>query len=333
MLKKELLDMLRPVTEEERQLLCGSSEIDRSLYMAGGGQVINSRKLLGEGKLITLRPHTRFVRFPAHTHDYIEVVYMAAGTTTHRINGETVTLGEGELLFLGQNAKQEVLPAGEQDIAVNFIILPEFFDNTLLHLLEGEETPLSRFITDCLTDSSRTAGYLHFEVADVLPVQNLIENLIFTLLHKLPNKRKTNQLTMGLLFLQLLSYTNRLTDQAKGERVVTEVLRYIEEHYRGGSLTEAAAQLHYDFYWLSREIKHRTGKTYTELVQEKRLSQAAFLLKNTDMKITDIALQIGYDNISYFYRLCRREWGISPRTYRRTGTAAADEKYANKDIF
>ena len=43
MLKKELLDMLRPVTEEERQLLCGSREIDRSLYMAGGGQVIISR--------------------------------------------------------------------------------------------------------------------------------------------------------------------------------------------------------------------------------------------------------------------------------------------------
>lgn len=316
MLKNELTELLLPMTEEERQLL-NSNEIDRSLYMENGGQVINSRKLLGEGKLITLRPHTRFVHFPVHTHDYIEVVYMVMGQTTHRVNGEAVTLREGELLFLGQNARQEVYPAGARDIAVNFIILPEFFDNTLLQLLGDEETPLRRFVTDCLTDSSRTAGYLHFEVADVLPIQNLIENLIYTLLHRLPNRRKTNQLTMGLLFLQLLSYTDRLTDQAKGERIITEVLRYIEEHYQSGSLTEAAAELHYDFSWLSREIKRRTGKTYTQLVQEKRLSQAAFLLKNTDMKITDIALQVGYDNISYFYRLCRREWGMSPRAYRR----------------
>ena len=73
-----------------------------------------------------MRPHTRFVNFPKHKHNYVEVIYMCQGTTTHILNGSKVILEAGDLLFLNQNAEQEILPAGEQDIAVNFIVLPEF---------------------------------------------------------------------------------------------------------------------------------------------------------------------------------------------------------------
>ena len=45
---------------------------------------------------------------------------MCQGTTTHILNGSKVILEAGDLLFLNQNAEQEILPAGEQDIAVNF---------------------------------------------------------------------------------------------------------------------------------------------------------------------------------------------------------------------
>ena len=61
--------------------------------------------------------------------------------------------------------------------------------------------------------------------------------------------------------------------------MVLSILRFVEEHYRDGELTELAQSLHYDLYWLSRMIKKRTGKTYTELIQQKRMQQAAFLLR------------------------------------------------------
>lgn len=63
---------------------------------------------------------------------------MCQGSTHHIINGDPVILQQGELLFLNQNATQEIYPAGETDIAVNFIILPEFFDHTLQVLDERE---------------------------------------------------------------------------------------------------------------------------------------------------------------------------------------------------
>ena len=314
MLDPFVLEALSSVTEEERRLLAGSAHIDRSLYMEDNGDVISGSKLLQPTKLISVRPHTRFVHFPEHTHDYVEIVYMCRGSTIHIVNGTRVELMEGELLLLGQNALQEIMPAGEKDVAVNFIIRPEFFSATLSYL-GNEETPLRKFILECLCGRSEI-GFLHFRVADVLPVQNLVENLLWTLISDTPNKRGINQATMGLLFMQLLNHTDRLTVSDTRQETTLRVLRYVEEHYREGTLAEIANLLHYDPAWLSREIKRRTGKNFTDLVQDKRMSQALWLLKNTDRKVDDIAVAVGYENVSYFHRLFARHYGTSPRKAR-----------------
>lgn len=312
---ERILARLGVVTNEEAQILSGRTSIDRSIYMNDGSRdVITGKKLLEQGKQITVRPHTRFVHFPEHTHDYVEIVYMCRGKTTHIVNDTRIFLSEGELLLMGQNTRQEILPAGEGDIAVNFIVQPEFFGGTL-DFLGSEETPLRDFIVRCLCGDN-PSGYLHFKVADVKPVQNLVENLLWTLISDTPNRRSINQLTMGLLFVQLLNHTDKLTIGNKEQDTIVWVLRYIEEHFADGSLTEIADILHYDVTWLCREIKRRTGKTYTQLLQEKRLSQAAWLLRNTNQKVADIGISVGYENLSYFHRIFAQHFGISPKAYR-----------------
>ena len=89
---EKLLHKLGIITEEEQAILDGRLTIDRQLYMQGMDNTINAKKLLATGKLITLRPHTRFIHFPEHTHDYVEVVYMCAGQTTHIVNGKHIRL-------------------------------------------------------------------------------------------------------------------------------------------------------------------------------------------------------------------------------------------------
>ena len=313
MMDRNLLEKLSAISPEEQKLLEGS-EIQRGIYMEADSDIIDAKKLLDIGRLIDIRPHTRFAHFPEHGHNYVEVVYMCQGTTTHIANGKTIVLHPGELLFLGQGARQEILPAGESDIAVNFIILPQFFDKAL-EMLGSEETPLRKFIVDSLRGDN--ANCLYFQVADVLPIQNLMENLIWTLLgNPTPNRRSVCQNTMGLVFMQLLNYTDRLASQTAEEAAIVHVLRYIEENYRSGSLTDIAGQLHYDLYWLSREIKRRTGKTYKELLQEKRLTQAAYFLKNTSLHVYEVGDAVGYSNLSYFHRIFAEKYGMSPKKFR-----------------
>ena len=308
-----LLEKLSAITPEEQSILDGRTSIDRDLYMQGQSNEINSRKLLSAGKLITLRPHTRFIHFPEHTHDYVEVVYMCAGSTIHIVNGKTICLEAGDLLFMRQSATHEIQKAGQEDVAVNLIVLPDFFTASLQDIGE-EETPLRRFLVDCLCGEQSDTGYLHFAVSGIKPIQNLIENLLWNLLEDYPNKRKMNQMTMSLLFLQLMANTQMLVEPQ--EAATVQALSYVENHYISGSLAEAAALLHYDKCWLSREIKRKTGKNFTQLVQDKRLAQAAFLLKTTDRNVDRIAHAVGYENLGYFHQLFREHFGISPRSYR-----------------
>ncbi len=316
---EELIRELSVITGEEQRILDGRREIDQHIYTEKKDMVIDSKKLLQKGKLIQVRPHTRFVRFPKHTHNYIEVIYMCKGSTTHIINGKEVVLEQGDLLFLNQNAVQEILPAGKDDIAVNFIVLPEFLD-TAFSMMGDEENQLRDFLVGALSGRDGETSWMYFHVADILPIQNLIENMVWTIFYDSSNKRSCTQITMGLLFLQLLNCMDKMeTGGSKYDAEITaNVLSYINDHYKNGTLSELAGQMGYDVYWLSREIRRRAGRTYKELLQEKRMQQAVYLLTNSEIPVTDIIESVGYDNTSYFYRKFKEKYGMSPKEYRGT---------------
>ncbi|MBQ7247255.1 MAG: helix-turn-helix domain-containing protein [Lachnospiraceae bacterium] len=312
---RDLLERLSVITAEEQEILDGRTYIDRSLYMTGSRNIISCDRLLRPGQFVGLRPHTRFIEFPEHTHDFIEMVYMCSGKTTHIINDREFVLSEGDLMLLGRNTRQSVQPARREDIAVNIIIRPSFMASTLPFI--GEDyTPLRQFIVDCL--AGKKSDSLFFRVGDILPIRNQIESLIYILTDEKPYSRNIIRLLIGLIFAELLDYTERLTTDTAGQNAMVSVLRYIEAHYRDGTLEEIAAKLGYEPASLSRIIINTLGESFTGLIQEKRLSQAAWLLKNTDCRIEEVASAVGYENKSYFYRLFAARYGKSPKKYRDT---------------
>ena len=320
-MRQDLLAQLQKITEEEQAILDGRQDVQKELYTSGRGFVIDSRKLLRKGRLIEIRPHTRFVHFPRHSHNYVEMVYMCSGSTTHIINDrDRITLQKGDLLFLNQNATQEILPAGKNDIAVNFIILPEFFDHAF-SMIERENI-LHDFLISVLSQDSSLSSYLHFQAKDILPVQNLIENMIWTLLHKKAGTNTINQTTKGLLFLNLSMFTDTINQDDPNQyeqNLVFSVLKYIETHYKNGSLTEVAEEMKQPAYFISRLLKKYTDSNFKELLQQRKLQQAAYLLSQTPLTVDAVMENIGYDNSSYFYRKFREKYGCSPRKYRESG--------------
>lgn len=312
-MREELMRELRKITPEEEKLLAGG-RVERTLYTSSRDFTVDSEKLLAKGKLITVRPHTRFAEFPRHAHNYIEIMYMCSGQTVHTIDGERpLTLWAGELLFLNQHVSHAVRRAEENDIGVNFIVLPQFFDYALE--LIGTGNVVGKFLVGGLRQSGGDMGCLHFRVADVPIVQNLVENLAWSIVYPQPNARKIDQITMGLLLLQLLNYTQEL-ETPGGSQVLT-VLREIEENYRTVDLTWLAKELHVSLPYLSSAVHEATGRTFKELLLEKRLTKAASLLQETRLPVQDVISAVGYENTSYFYRVFRERFGCSPRDYRR----------------
>lgn len=315
-MREELLAKLRAVTPEEQRLLAGGP-LERELYTSRGGFTVDSERLLARGKLIAVRPHTRFVDFPAHSHNYIEILYMCAGQTVHTLGGgPPLTLRAGELLFLNQRATHQVARAGLEDVGVNFLVLPPFFDYALE--LIGTDNVLGRFLLGGLKRGGGEISSLHFKVAEAAQVQNLVENLLWCLVEKCPNSRRITQATMGLLLLQLLNYVEELSP--RGEMpggMVLAALREIEENYRGADLTRLAEERHVSLSYLSSAVREATGRTFKDLLREKRLSKAAQLLRETKLPVEDIIAAVGYENTSYFYRRFRESYGVSPKEYRK----------------
>ena len=316
-MNETLIKKLSTITDEEKEILSGKSGIDCTLYYSDEEDVIDSSRVLANGKLIDIRPHTRFVHFPKHSHNYIEFIYMVQGETTHYIDDEKIVLKQGDLLFLNQHASQEILPAAEGDIAVNFMILPAFFDESFRNVFT-EDNPLKDFIISCLTARDLESNYLYFSASDILPIQNLLENLIWNLLEDEANRRSMNQLTMSLLFLSMINHSEKIivSDRSYDQQLTMDLLRYIDTDYKDASLTAFANEKKMDVYTISRIIKKQTGRTFKDLLETKRLSQACFLLKNTPLTIEEIAMNVGYENLSFFYRLFKKNYGIRPRDYR-----------------
>lgn len=315
-MEKRLLTALAKVTEEEKDLLTGGA-IERERYTTGRDFVVDRAKMLRRGELIALRPHTRFVEFPAHRHNFIEMMYVCAGTVTHVIGGKEVRVRAGDLLFLGRHTVHSIRAAGEGDIGVNFIILPEFFDAAFTML--DRDNILMDFISGFLRRSDHPDRYLHFQVSEVPQVQNLVENLVISLIDRHEDENRINQVQMGLLFLYLQKYTDLLEEASPvsyQDSLVMAVLRYIDQHYPAASLTELSGQLSQPLPLLSKLIKQRTGANFKELLQRKRIQVAQTLLSDTTLPVSDIVTAVGYENNSYFYRCFREKNGISPKEYR-----------------
>ncbi len=317
-MQHDLLARLKEITPEEQAVLNGAHNINKALYTSKKDFVIDSKKLLEKGHFIELRPHTRFVHFPKHSHNYIEMVYMCNGTTTHIINDtDHITLEEGDLLLLNQNVSQEILPASENDIAVNFIILPEFFDRPFTMI--EQNNILRDFLISTLSQDSSLTNYLHFRARNILPVQNLMENMIWTLINKKTNTHTINQTTMGLLFMNLSLFAETINQNGPNQfdqNLVFSVLQYIDTHYKNGTLNEISKNLNQPEYYICRLLKKHTGYNFKELLQKRKLQQAAYLLTQTAISIDAIINSIGYDNSSYFYRIFKKLYNCSPNTYR-----------------
>ena len=288
-MQQALLDHLRKITEEEQRILDGASEVDQGLYTSGKDFTVDSAKMLEEGKLIAVRTHTRFVHFPSHRHNFIEVLYVCEGSLINIIGGKQVVIEAGELLFLNQFTRHEILPAGKNDIAINFMILPEFFD--VAYTMAGSNNVLADFLVNVLRQNEEKGEYLHFRVAEVLQIQNLLENMIYSLVTGRGDQNRINQTTMGLIFLYLLDsvqYAEMRVPNQYENMISMTTLDYIEQNYKTATLTELCVRLHLPMHVLSKMIKKNTGFNFKELLQRKRMNKAIELMCETELPISDI---------------------------------------------
>ena len=143
--------------------------------------------------------------------------------------------------------------------------------------------------------------------------------MIWTIFSDRTNTNTIAQTSMGLLFMNLSIFAENINKKVPAQyeqNQVFTILQYVETHYKNGTLSEISTQIKQPTYYVSRLLKKHLNKNFKELLQERKLQQAEYLLTQSSMTVEQIMSAIGYDNSSYFYNRFKEKTGCSPREYR-----------------
>ena len=311
-----LLDILSRESEEETGIL-GGEMLNRKMYSGGDEFVVNEARLFGIGRSISARTHTRYVDFPEHRHNYVEMMIVLSGSITHEIDAEELTLEKGELLVMNKHVSHSVRRSGKDDIGVNIIMSDSFIDAVAAEL---SGTVFSALIKE----NAKTGGspiYLAFRFGGRKYIENAIENMLF----ELTEKGEDVGIMTGTvsILLRYLSLENEellrvgTVNASKDEGRKNEILSYVKSNYRTASLGELSERLYLTPPYLSKIIKELFGKSFKGLVVDERMERARSAFLNTSLSVGDIIRSVGYENESYFHREFRKRYGITPLSMRK----------------
>ena len=304
-MRKDIIDKLMELTQEEKEILEGKHSIDQSIYTDDKQFIIDSKKILADGQLINIRKHTRFIEFPAHKHNYIEFNYVYKGKLTEVIHNKKIELQEGEIIFLNKDITHAIEESSEDDIIINFIIRPEFFD-FILNLSESDNIIFNFLLKSLYLNKNSKGEYLYFKVSNENNIQEILEKIIIEIYEPTMMSSTTIKLLVGLLIVELIKKPNNIevySEDNYDNLIIIEVLKYIDNNYSTATLFEISAIVNQPHYKISKLVKKHTNMTFKELLQEKRLNKAKQLLNETDISIVEIISLVGYENLTYFNKV------------------------------
>jgi len=131
----------------------------------------------------------------------------------------------------------------------------------------------------------------------------------------------------SLIFSYILKFiiiTKRLTEQKNSivktnnkENRIKKIINYINQNLEKDiSLNQIAEQFNISKYYLCRYFKKKTGFTVIEFINNSRIIKAQKLLINSNLRITDIGIKVGFNSLSHFERTFKKINGITPSQYR-----------------
>ncbi len=128
------------------------------------------------------------------------------------------------------------------------------------------------------------------------------------------NCRKICTILDGHIKLLIREYSDR---QSEYNPLIRNIRNYIEEFlYNDISVSQIALAFNYSEKYIGKLFKTQTGMSIREYLNSKRLGKAAMLLENTNQSITEISSKSGFNNVTYFNRMFKKQYFMTPSEFR-----------------
>lgn len=255
-----------------------------------------------------------------HWHPEIEFAIIKSGSVLCFLNDTSFVLNEGDGIFINSNTMHMEKPIDDErkPLMTTVCFLPEFIGDC------GSDLIYRKFVRPITGNSSFKGMKLSPAVEWHKNILDILCN-IFSIADERPwgyEFKYRNMLSELWYYVALnLGKENKNSVSEKktgtGEKRLKEMLSYIHANYqRELSVDEIAKSANISKSECFRCFKNIIEKKPITYLNEYRLKQAVNLLLSTDMQITEICFTCGFNHISYFGKIFRQHYGMTPKQFR-----------------
>ena len=248
-----------------------------------------------------------------HWHDEIEIIYVKKGRLYITINNLDYEGTSGDIFLVNP---REIHKMYTDDLSTEHYTL--LFPLELINF-KAEDDVEEQYFKPLKEGKIMFVNHLtkHILYKKVLEcVLNVVEaNDMMREMYQFETKIMLLQIVFLLIKNTPITHLDEI---GKNLTLQREILSYIDRKYMNKiTLKDIADNFHMSEKYFSRYFKKCFNVTFVEYVNGVRLEKAASLLSTTDLSVTEVALQSGYINISYFIRCFKKAFGKSPHIFRR----------------
>ncbi|CAM3814641.1 helix-turn-helix domain-containing protein [Marinicrinis lubricantis] len=257
-----------------------------------------------------------------HKHvDFSELVIVLHGNATHIVNEEESFIKKGDVFVINDTTSHGYKDPHEFRIC-NIMFNPELLseEGPELKKLNGYQAlfvlePHYRNINHALGKMS-------------LPISRLdyVSSFVDYMIEEYENKLQGYEMVLRSRFMELVVLLSRQYEMQKQQGIqshlmhLAKAISFMEDHYLEPlSREDIATQSNISVRHLNRIFQSYYQTTPFAYLQQLRLEHACRLLKTTNLPISEISYQSGFNDSNYFTRQFTKVFGISPKRYRKNG--------------
>ena len=264
----------------------------------------------------TLSPS--FPSIAAHWHEEIEVIIVLDGSCDYRINLDSFVINKGDILIIDSQSLHSLtyIPSKNMTWA-------SFVFNINMLKSSNTDGALLKYIAPLLNHEHQLPIILKDNIDCYSKIFDVIEDIIYCY-YEIDIAYELELKSLLFKFFSLL-YKNDLIKKHQSKNNLTInttdkiklVLNYINDHYSEDISINTLAELcEYSEYHFMRFFKKHIGLTCVQYINNLRLEKSSILLTSTNNAIMDVSLEVGFDNLSYFNKLFKRKYNLTPKEFR-----------------
>lgn len=251
-------------------------------------------------------------------HDYYEMVYIKRGNAVFEISGHPAEIGPNDIIIIKPNQFHKFTVKSES--VCEFIVLNFKFVNKFDMQFSGVSL---EFFLDFVS-GKESGAFIRLKVSQ----KNEIINLLNRILKEKENPDIGSELLNYLLVMELfvlisralkMEWENSIKNKSsKLKELIQVAVSYIDNNYeRDISLKDIAQYVFLSTSYFTRAFKEEKGISPINYLLKTRVERAKELLKDSTLKISDIALNVGFSNQQRFNDIFKKNVKMTPLKYRK----------------